>query len=258
MTAHPGSMRPPGLAWNRGSAEEVLNISLSRNAKCHCKNPPISAAPVFRMFATKIESNRNDSRRKESGKSAFNPATRADANRPSGLATPTSTSRATAPTFDRIRRDRAIGVPRKAGCVSTPVLALRHRGRRRVRHPDDEVTRRAIPPLLIRPHAEERPPISGLPEIGIVNAHVGNSRLAWARLEAWPRDPSYPIHVLASPIPLRPHWQRGGRSSAETVTVVMRFLRTTTWQSVSLPPPPPTCSLAVVSEAVFLGTRLVV
>jgi hypothetical protein len=33
-------------------------------------------------------------------------------------------------------------------------------------------------------------PISGLPEIGIINAQVGYSRPAWARLEPWAKSAS--------------------------------------------------------------------
>ena len=81
--------------------------------RCHRKNIPIQNASADPALATKTEDSRKNPRRTESGKSTFDPTTRANGNKPSELATPTLTSKATGQTFDRTRPDRAIAALRK-------------------------------------------------------------------------------------------------------------------------------------------------
>ena len=63
-------------------------------------------------------------------------------------------------------------------------------------------------------------------------------------------------HALSVPALVR-HWQRGGRSSTEMVTVVMRFFFTTSRKcSASWPVLPSICSLAGADPLTEHGTAL--
>ena len=81
--------------------------------RCHRKNMPMNAS-ADPVLATKTEGSRKNPRRTESGKSTFNPTTRANGKQPSEPKTPILTSKATGQTFDRTRLDRAIVALRKA------------------------------------------------------------------------------------------------------------------------------------------------